>query len=180
MITPKYISDLLGAPMAAVVQAEAIAAKATAEFIQEVGFTKSSSATDEDFGTVRNITFTYNRLEANGNSAMSSITVPLLTIIPIPSLKVAEAEIEFDLALSQPESNTKEGESTTLRDRLLGQKYDSLRLKGIIGKKPVPNSPNTTQAATANMNVKIRLAQSEPTIGMIQLLNILDNANKEG
>lgn len=180
MITPKYISDLLGAPMAAVVQAEAIAAKATAEFIQDVGFTKSNSAADEDFGIVRNITFTYNRVEADGNSSMSSISVPLLTVIPIPSLKVAEAEIEFDLALSQPDSSTKGGESTTLKERLLSNRYNSLRLKGIIGKKPVANAPNTTQAATANMNVKIRLAQAEPTIGMVQLLTILDNANKEG
>jgi hypothetical protein len=179
MITPKYISDLLGAPMAAVVQAEAIAAKATADFIQDVGFIKSSTASDEDFGTVRNITFTYNRVEADGNSRMTSISVPLLTVIPIPSLKVAEAEIEFDLALSQPDSDTKGGEKTSLKDRLLSQRYDALRLKGIIGKKAVPNSPNTTQAATANMNVKIRLAQAEPTIGMVQLLTILDNANKE-
>ena len=39
MITPRYISELLGAPMAAVIQAEAIAAKATANFIKEVGCT---------------------------------------------------------------------------------------------------------------------------------------------
>jgi len=180
MITPKYISDLLGAPMAAVVQAEAIAAKATAEFIQDVGFSKSSSAPDEDFGNVRNITFMYNRIEADGTTGMSSISVPLLTIIPIPSLKVAEAEIEFDLALSQPDSNTKGGETESLKNRLLSKRFSPLKLKGIIGKKPIPNSPNTTQAATANMNVKIRLAQAEPTIGMVQLLTILDNSNKEG
>lgn len=180
MITPKYISDLLGAPMAAVVHAEAIAAKATAEFIQDIGFVKSSGSADEDFGTVRNITFSYNRIEADGTSRMSSISVPLLTVIPIPSLKVAEAEIEFDLALSQPDATTKGGEKTTLRERLLSQRYDALRLKGVIGKKAVPNAPNTSQAATANMNVKIRLAQAEPTIGMVQLLTILDNANKEG
>ncbi|MFC3879110.1 DUF2589 domain-containing protein [Algoriphagus namhaensis] len=180
MITPKYISDLLGAPMAAVVQAEAIAARATAEFIQEVGFVNSASSAEGDFGKVRNITFSYNRLDIDGKVQEASISVPLLTVIPIPSLKVAEAEIEFDLALSQPDSSTKGGESDSSDRGWFGSKARQLRMKAIIGKKPSPSSNNSSQAATANMNVKIRLAQSEPSIGMVQLLNILDNANKEG
>ncbi|MDN3205033.1 DUF2589 domain-containing protein [Algoriphagus sediminis] len=179
MITPKYISDLLGAPMAAVVQAEAIAAKATAEFIQEVGFSKSEVNEDGNFGTVRNVTFSYNRIEADGQTRMTNISVPLLTVIPIPSLKVAEAEIEFDLALSQPNSSTEGGESSSGKDRRSPFLSRSLRLKAIIGKKAQEGKANTTNSATANMNVKIRLAQAEPTIGMVQLLNILDNADKE-
>ncbi|GMQ28706.1 DUF2589 domain-containing protein [Algoriphagus confluentis] len=179
MITPRYISDLLGAPLAAVVQAEAIAAKATAEFIQEVGFSKTSTSSEEDFGEVRNIIFSYQKVEADGSSKTAKIAVPLLTIIPIPSLKVAEAEIEFDLALSQPDQSASVPKSGgSIGNKFIGD-TSALRLKGIFGKKPTPNQPNTTQAATANMNVKIRLAQAEPAIGMVQLLNILDNANKE-
>ena len=68
MITPRFISDLLGAPMAAVVQAEAIAARATADFIKEVGFSNGGDATSSDYGTVRNISFTYNRVNPDGTS----------------------------------------------------------------------------------------------------------------
>ena len=176
MITPRFIADLIGAPMAAVVQAEAIAARATADFIKEVGFTDSGDTNSPDFGSVRNISFTYNRANPDGSTEEASITVPLLTIIPIPSLRVAEAEIEFDLALTQPDINTTGGSSAASGNQLFDLK-NQLRMKGILAKKQHPNSPPTT--TSANMSVKIKLAQSEPTIGMVQLLNILDSAKKE-
>lgn len=176
MITPRFISDLLGAPMAAVVQAEAIAARATADFIKEVGFSNSGDATSSDYGSVRNISFTYNRINPDGTSQVASITVPLLTIIPIPSLRVAEAEIEFDLALTQPDTSTTGGGTSSSSNQLFDLR-NQLKLKGILAKKPAPNAPTTS--TTANMSVKIKLAQAEPTIGMVQLLNILDSAKKE-
>lgn len=177
MITPKLLSDLLGAPMAAVIQAEAIAARATADFIKEVGFTKDSDASDPDFGAIKNISFTYNRLNADGSSQVASITVPLLTIVPIPSLRVAEADIELDIALTQPDQNTSGGGQVSS-----GKSFgieSPLRLKGLFAKKPVSSAPSTGNSITGNMNVKIKLAQAEPTIGMVQLISILDNAKKE-
>lgn len=177
MITPKFISDLLGAPMAAVVQAEAIAARATADFIKEVGFTKSTDAADPDFGAIKSISFSYNRQNADGSSQMASITVPLLTIVPIPTLRVAQAVIELDLAITQPEvSNNGGGDSSSKKNFGIEQ---PLRLKALFAKKPTVSSPNTGNSISGNMNVKITLEQAEPTIGMVQLLSILDNAKKE-
>lgn len=175
MITPRYISELLGAPMAAIVQAEGIAARATADFIKEVGFTGVSDNIDGDYGTIRNVTFSYERIKADGSTEIARLSVPLLTIIPIPSIQVAEAEIEFDLAMTQPESS-----ANPKSDSKLGNlsSFKALQLKAVFAKKtnPPPNAPVTS---TSNMNVKIRLAQSELAVGMVQLLNILDSANKE-
>jgi hypothetical protein len=177
MITPRYISELLGAPMAAIVQAEGIAARATAEFIKEVGFTGISDSIDGDYGRIRNVTFSYERINADGTTELAKLSVPLLTIIPIPSIQVAEAEIEFDLAMTQPESSPVPKDDSRLGNF---SSYKSVQLKAIFAKKPNPstNSPVTT-TATSNMNVKIRLVQSELAVGMVQLLNILDSANKE-
>jgi hypothetical protein len=177
MISPKFISDLLGAPMAAIVQAEAIAARATADFIKEVGFTKSTNAADSDFGAIKNISFSYNRLNTDGTSQMASITVPLLTIVPIPTLRVSQAVIELDLAITQPEENTPGGsDSKSLKNFGIEK---PLRLKALFAKKPSVSSPATGNSITGNMNVKITMEQAEPTIGMVQLINILDNAKNE-
>jgi hypothetical protein len=178
MITPKFISDLLGAPMAAIVQAEAIAARATADFIKEVGFTKNTDAIDSDFGAVKNISFSYNRMNTDGTSQMASITVPLLTIVPIPTLRVAQAVIELDLAITQPEANTPGGgDSKSIK--IFGVEKP-LRLKALLAKKPSPGpSPATGNSITGNMNVKITMEQAEPTIGMVQLINILETAKNE-
>ncbi|GAB2624834.1 DUF2589 domain-containing protein [Belliella aquatica] len=172
MISPRFISDLLGAPMAAIVQAEAIAARATADFIKEVGFTKPSDASDLEYGNVRNITFNYSRNIGGNEEVVTSIEVPLLTIVSIPMLKIAEAEIEFDLVLSQPD--TKDSSSNLKKSQLA----KATPLKAIFGKKPQAGKPQTTSNTEANMNVKIKLAQSEPTIGVIQLLNILEANQK--
>ncbi|MFN3996670.1 DUF2589 domain-containing protein [Algoriphagus sp.] len=177
MITPKFISDLLGAPMAAIVQAEAIAARATADFIKEVGFTKSTDSVDSDFGAIKNISFSYNRLNTDGTSQMASITVPLLTIVPIPTLRVAQAVIELDLALTQPEENTPGGGDSKSIKNFGVEK--PLRLKALIARKPSVSAPATGNSITGNMNVKITMEQAEPTIGMVQLINILDNAKNE-
>jgi hypothetical protein len=177
MINPKFISDLLGAPMAAVVQAEAIAARATADFIKEVGFTKTTDAVDPDFGTIKNISFSYNRQNADGTSQMASITVPLLTIVPIPTLRVAQAVIELDLAIKQPEETTTGG-GDSVSNKNFGV-TQPLRLKALFAKKPTSSSPATGNSISGNMSVKITLEQAEPTIGMVQLLSILDNAKKE-
>lgn len=177
MITPRYITELLGAPMAAIVHAEGIAARATADFIKEVGFTNDSDSIDGDYGEIRNVTFSYERIASNGTAELAKLSVPLLTIIPIPSIQVAEAEIEFDLAMTQPESSPTPKDSSKLGNL---SSYRSVQLKAVFAKKqnPSASSPVTT-TATANMNVKIRLAQSELAVGMVQLLNILDSTNKE-
>ena len=163
--------------MAAIVQAEGIAARATADFIKEVGFTSVSDSIDGDYGTIRNVTFSYERTNADGTTELAKLSVPLLTIIPIPSIQVAEAEIEFDLAMTQPEASPAPKENSKLGNL---SAYKSVQLKAIFAKKPNPsaNSPVMT-SATSNMKVKIRLRQSELAVGMVQLLNILDSANKE-
>jgi len=176
MITPRYISELLGAPMAAIVQAEGIAARATADFIKEVGFTGVSDNIDGDYGSIRNVTFSYERIKADGNTEIAKLSVPLLTIIPIPSIQVAEAEIEFDLAMAQPESSSAPKENSKLGNL---SAYKSVQLKAIFAKKPSAAANSPVTSATSNMRVKIKLAQSEMSVGMVQLLNILDSANKE-
>jgi hypothetical protein len=108
---------------------------------------------------------------------MASITVPLLTIVPIPTLRVAQAVIELDLAITQPEeSNLGGGDSRS--NKAFGMEKP-LRLKALFAKKPVGSSPATGNSISGNMTVKITLEQAEPTIGMVQLISILDNAKSE-
>lgn len=177
MISPKFIADLLGAPMSAVVQAEAIAARATADFIKEVGFTKGTDASDPDFGAIKNISFSYNRQNADGSSQMATITVPLLTLVPIPTLRVSQAVIELDLAITQPEQSTTGG-GDSKSNKAFGMEQP-LRLKALFAKKGSVQAPATGNSISGNMNVKITMEQAEPTIGMVQLINILGNSKNE-
>ena len=67
---------MIGGPLKACVEAQALAAKTTYEFIKEVGFRNEANG---DKSAV-NVAFTFNQ-----GGHLVQMNVPLLTIIPLPS-----------------------------------------------------------------------------------------------
>jgi hypothetical protein len=81
---------LIGGPLSACVDAQADAAMTTVDFIQNVGF-------DED-GEIRTVSFEFDTT-VNGTDVHNVLTVPFLTIIPIPVLEIEICEINFSAKL---------------------------------------------------------------------------------
>jgi hypothetical protein len=86
------LSKLIGALIRDVVEADGMAAQATADFIQSVGFDK---------GALRMVQFTYEHPDQSGVMKKYVVSVPLLTIVPIPLLGVEEAELSFTTTVVQ-------------------------------------------------------------------------------
>ena len=59
------VYQLIGAPLSAMVQAEALAAQASAEFIEAVGFSKNSNTPADSFGHIKTVSFTYKQQNVN-------------------------------------------------------------------------------------------------------------------
>lgn len=177
--TIQNLSGLLGAPLSAVVEAEAIAARATADFIKEVGFTGQGDAADPDFGKVRTVFFEYERVLVDGTQQTVKIEVPLLSLIPIPSLQVQEANIRFDLTLLGFDEDDEAPEPTGARGSFLIKKQPPL--KAVYARKanvlPNPKRPDSRDAY--GMQVHIRLGQADQTHGMIKLMHLLEDGLKE-
>ncbi len=73
-------------PLMAVIDAQSAAALTTMDFIRNVGF-------DEN-GDARNVSFIYDRLNStSGEIESKTLTVPLLTIIPIPYIRVSRLSL---------------------------------------------------------------------------------------
>src|SRR5262245_7438927 len=92
-------AHLIGAPMKAAIEAQALAAQTTIDFIHKVGFKQpraqdsdplmSDTEENADFGELRNVTFTYDKKdETDGEDATFSLTVPLLAVVPIPYIRI--------------------------------------------------------------------------------------------
>lgn len=89
----------------ALVDAESQAAKATANFIKEMGFKEAPSAGGQDtveefgrqvdFGDLRMVKFRSQRRHADGSKREFQVEVPLLSLLPIPALQIKDAELEF-------------------------------------------------------------------------------------
>ncbi len=110
---------LIGAPLKAAIEAQGLAAKTTIEFIEKVGFIPTDpdqdpffvdETVDADTGKVRNVTFTYTKTDEAGLDTNVRLTVPILSIVPIPYLGIDEMTIDFIAKLNDTiQSTTKTG-----------------------------------------------------------------------
>ena len=98
-------ANLIGGPLNAVVEAQAKSAISTANFVKEVAFDKN--------GKIVNVDFNYNRKNDDGRDQNFTLTVPFLTMLPVPYITISDAVVEFNAKItsineSQSESNFKQ------------------------------------------------------------------------
>lgn len=172
--------NLIGGPLVAVVNAQAQSAMATVNFIQSVGF-----YTDEDGKTqVMNVDFGYSK-KVVGESGTEEIKnfelhVPLLSIVPIPYLRVEETNIDFLAKI------------TSVQEReVLEETKTSANLKakanwGWGSARLVVNYSNQRNTRTGekvqreySMGVKVRAVQEEMPAGMEKLLAMMESLIEE-
>ena len=81
-------SSMIGGPLDAVIRAQAQAAMTTVDFIKQVGLNKD--------GVANEVAFRYRRPGQSGDQDVEhSLVVPLLTIVPVPFIRVDETVIDF-------------------------------------------------------------------------------------
>ena len=70
---------LIGAPMTAAVEAQALAAQSSVDFIRSIGFENEDDTSS--FGDVRQVEFTFTRKDTDSDTdTTATLKVPLLTI----------------------------------------------------------------------------------------------------
>src|SRR5947209_2942006 len=97
------LSDLLAAPVVALVDANTHAAVRSLRFVQAFGFRREGrtpespppgSTMSDDFGGVRSVSFSFEGpagVEAN----RQTVRLPALSLVSIPLIQAAEAEFSF-------------------------------------------------------------------------------------
>jgi hypothetical protein len=164
-------SAMLGRPLTAVIDAQAAAALSTVDFINEVGL--------NDDGTVKNVAFQYLK-DVDGATSLVTLTTPLLTIVPIPFLRVADTTIDFNAKISsvtQYETSTAHKLDLSV-DLKLRWGFGRLNFKGSYSyQKKSRYSDESTR--TYSMNVKIHAVQDEIPAGMSRVLDMLEQSITE-
>ncbi|QHI37936.1 hypothetical protein IMCC3317_33190 [Kordia antarctica] len=161
-------SAMLGKPLTAVIDAQAAAALSTVDFINAVGL--------DDTGNVKNVTFKYMK-DVEGLATEVTLTTPLLTIIPIPYLRVADTTIDFNAKISsvtQVETTTDHKLALSV-DLKLRWGFGRLNFNGSYSyQKKSRYSDESTR--TYSMNIRIHAVQDEMPAGMSRVLDILEEA----
>lgn len=97
--------SLIGGPLNACIEAQALAAKTTWTFIQQVGLNEDPQTKEKK---AINVVFQYQK----GNE-MANLVVPLLTIVPIPYIAIDTIDINFKANISASSSSVQEDTSST-------------------------------------------------------------------
>ena len=225
ILTQLPFGNIIGGPMKAAIEAQAIAARATVDFIREVGF--SPAITDEngddltaidhsdplfrqlgdsglqrispqaDFGEIRNVTFSYTSQSevpptvgaAAGTPApprVVSLTVPLLTIVPIPYLRIDEMTIDFMVKITEEVRTTQKTTDDINFNAGVNGGHSSwwspvkVDFNTSLSTKHSSTGTSSSRYSTeATMNVHVRAVQDAMPAGLAKVLSILEASIKE-
>lgn len=99
---------MIGGPLKACIDAQAMAAKTTWDFIQEVGLT-----VDLETGEKKAVNVSFSFIQGG---RMVQLNVPLLTIVPIPYIAIHTIDINFKANISAASSSVNENSSSSALD----------------------------------------------------------------
>lgn len=188
--------SMLGGPLSAVVEAQAKAAMTSVRFIKEVGFEPDTTnpvyvsfkypkevspyqpAVEEERDEDGNVVVPAREAQPAVWDEMT-LTVPILTMLPIPFIRVEETTIDFNAKINSIETREESrdfGLSAELKaSASWGWGKASLKVSTSYQSK---SRSGTETKRNYSMAVHIRAVQDEMPPGMERLLGILEDAIK--
>ncbi len=162
--------SLIGGPLSAIVHAQAKSAMSTINFVQSVGFDEQNKSIPLEFTAIRSVP----NDEGTYVDITHKMTVPILSALPIPFLRVESARIEFNAKITSMEYvDTKTSISATADfEAKAGWGWGSAKLKASVSYKKSSRSGNKTDRSYS-MNVVVNAVQDEMPEGMEKILEFL-------
>ena len=193
------LEHIVGSPLVAAIKAQALAADTTVDFIKEVGLKPRAEEDDELFPSdetsgedeagldARIVSFKFDRLlesqttNEDGTRTTrfqvipSQLAVPLLSIVPIPYIRISDMSINFEFHIKDIDTS----ESTTKRDISAtasgGNWFFKASVKGSYANTNV-NKRETDRRTTLKLTANA--VQDEIPEGLGRVLDILHDQVK--
>jgi len=195
---------LIGAPLTAAIEAQAQGAKATVDFIQDVGFLPPAKNEDMlflssaeipkaddgnpqyaegDLGAVRMVNFTYSSVDGEGKTGTSKLSLPLLTVVPIPYLEINEMTIDFTAKISEAITSTRQDKDDRRKQGSanVGGGWGPISggLKGSYSSTHTSTSERSSKYQTElTMSIHVRATSESMPRGLSRVLDILASTIK--
>lgn len=171
------LQQLIAGPLIATIEADALSARQYLDYLMRMAFESYDPATGRT-GKLRTLTFSFTEQDTGGPHK-KSVSIPLLTLVPLPLLQIREADFDFDIKILDALSeNTEErffaeqGETAAPADEPAG-----FRMRASLA--PQQRSQSGTgelqQSLAANMKVKVRMRQADMPAGLSNLLHLTAN-----
>ena len=162
---------LIGGPLSAAIEAQSKAALASVDFIRAVGF-------DSD-GNVLNVVFKYKGAkDEQGQESEQTLQVPLLTIVPIPFIRIDNMDIGFKASISQSTQTQDKSSSVSEASAGITAKASYLWASAqmnasVSSKKDTSSTRDSRYAVEYTMDINVHAVQDDMPGGMAKVLNLL-------
>jgi hypothetical protein len=173
------IEDLIVSPIVGMAKGQAKLNEVTWKYISEVAFVTGKDKDGKDVVTARSLDVQMNRVMTNGETGEQSLEtlyskVPMLPLVPLPSLAITSADIEFTMEVKTSEvdkssTDTSGSFSATVSGGFWGMKYSASMSGSVATHKENTRSTDNS----AKYNVKVHAEQLPATEGMLKLSDYL-------
>lgn len=163
--------NIIGGPLVACVEAQAQAARTSWEFIQNVGL-----YTDGKEKKTVNVSFQFIK-----DGHMAQITVPLLTIVPIPYIAINSIDISFKANISASAASAEKENSSSSVDTSVSASARCFWARGSMNasyssKKDSSATRDSKYSVEYTMDVAVHAGQDSMPAGMAKVLEMLNNS----
>ncbi|MFN3383276.1 MAG: DUF2589 domain-containing protein [Archaeoglobaceae archaeon] len=161
------LESLIGKPLESAVRAQAYAAMTTARFVEEVGL--------DDQGNVKSVTFKFKRKILDPDTGEvraedTTIEAPLLTILPVPFIRIKDMTIHFNIIIKTTDVDTTQRDFSTKLSAKAGWGWGSVKLTASYGYK---RETRSQVDRSAELDIVVNAVQDEMPEGLRTLLTIL-------
>lgn len=169
--------SIIGGPLKACIEAQAMAAQISWQFIQEVGLN-----TDPNTGQKEAVNVSFQFMQ---NGHMVQLNVPLLTIVPIPYIAIHDIDINFKANISASSSSVSEQSSSSALDvgaeASIGAKWgpfhmDAKMKANYSSKKDSKATQESKYSVEYTMDVAVKAGQDSMPAGLAKVLELLGSA----
>ena len=162
------IENLISAPIRAIIEAQAIATQSALDFISDVGLESDPKSKKSK---IRTVNFTYSHpLPDPDNPGMvidtpSTVSIPLLSLIQIPNISIAESTLDFNINIVGLPENTDKKTSKGKLPFIVQSKFAS-RVQ------PTPEMPQEPHT----LSLSIKLKKEDSSEAERKVMNLLQEA----
>lgn len=172
--------QLVAAPLKAAIEAQAIAADTTINFIKEIGFSEDAN------GALEATTVTFSYQAPSGEKSI--LTVPVLAIVPIPYIEIETLDIDFKAKITASGSSS-ESQTTSKSASFGGSASGSFSKKspgkafkanlaisgGVSSKKDSTSTRDSKYSVEYCYDLHVHATQPGPPAGLSKILSILES-----
>lgn len=170
-------SSMIGGPLKACIEAQAMAARTTWDFIQEVGLNTDPKTGEK---SAVNVAFSFMQ-----GGRMVQLNVPLLTIVPIPYIAIHSIDINFKASISAASSsvneNTESSEMGGSLEASAGIKIGPFHMDAKFNanyssKKDSKATEESKYSVEYTMDIAVKAGQDSMPAGLAKVLELLGNS----